>query len=453
MKRRVKGNLQRRGLTRAQTIAIVALIIVIVVAVGAVYIATPPPTPPRDIRIGVVAPLTGGAATTGKDMWQAAVLAAEEINAKGGVYVDEYKAKLKIILFKGDTETSPEGGVKAVTKLIVEDKVDVLIGGFSSAITYADEKVAVDHGVPFVVSGASATVITRRTDIDTSYIFHHCPTTEDYPKETLIFVDEVVRPAINERFGFPEDRKLRLAIIYQDSKYGKGVYEGAKKAIEEHGLKIEIVYEATFKMGERDFRAQLTGAKAAKPDVVYPACFLDEQIPLVVQGRRDIGLNVIYLSVECNDDPDYYTGIGRWGEYSIQESRFSPYTFPKGLVGERARNFKDAFKEKWGVEPSMMGASTYDAVYIVAKAIEEAGSLDKVKIRDALATLEMEQISEPMKGGVISFTKGVRESAFELYMEQLFWDPEVGELRPKIVWPDHLKETDFVLPDWYEPGI
>jgi len=434
-------------------IAIVALIIVIVVAVTAIYVAVPQPAPSRTIRIGIVAPLTGGAATTGKDMWQAAVLAAEEINAKGGVYVEEYKAKLKIELFKGDTETSPEGGVKAVTKLIVEDKVDVLIGGFSSAITYADEKVAVEHGVPFVVSGASATVITRRTNIDTSYIFHHCPTTDDYAEETLIFVDKVIRPAINEKFGFPEDRKLRLAVIYQDSKYGKGVYEGIKKAIEKHNLKIEIVYEATFKMGERDFRAQLTGAKAAKPDVLYPACFLDEQIPLVVQGRRDIGLSVIYLSVECNDDPDYYAGVGRWGEYSIQESRFSPYTFPKGLVGERAKMFKEAFKEKWGVEPSMMGASTYDAVYIVAKAVEKAGSLDKEKIRDALASLEMEQITQPMKGGVISFTKGVRESAFELYMEQLFWDEEAGELRPKIVWPEHLKETDFVLPEWYEPGV
>jgi len=80
--------------------------------------------------------LTGGASTTGTDMWQSAVLAADELNAQGGVLVNGTYRKVK--LFKGDTETSREGGVKAVTKLITNDGVDLLIGGFSSGITYAD---------------------------------------------------------------------------------------------------------------------------------------------------------------------------------------------------------------------------------------------------------------------------------------------------------------------------
>ncbi|MFQ6051560.1 MAG: ABC transporter substrate-binding protein [Candidatus Hydrothermarchaeota archaeon] len=429
-------------------LAIAALVITSVILSGCVA----PTEVPGKIKIGIVAPLTGKASTTGDDMWNCAQLAAEEINKAGGVFVKEKNAKLQIELIPGDTESTVDGGVKAVTKLITEDKVDILVGGFSSAITLADQKIAIEHNVPFVITGASAPQVTRRTDLDTSYMFHHCPTTDDYPEETLLFVNEVIKPAIDKKFGFPKDRKLRLAVLYQDSGYGRGVKAGIEKAIEKHNLPIEIVASEAFKMGETDFRAPLTVIKAAKPDVVYPAGFLNEQAPIVIQGRKDVGLDTIYLSVECNDDPDYYKAVGKWGEYSIQESRFSPYTTPAGTIKDSVTKFKSNYRAKYGKEPSMMGASTYEGVYIAAKAIEIAGSLDKTKIREALTTLEVPQMVEAMQGGKIKFSPDYRETKFQLYMEQLFWNETLGECRPKIVWPDNLKEADFVLPEWYKPG-
>jgi branched-chain amino acid transport system substrate-binding protein len=112
----------------------------------------------EEIKIGVVAPLTGAASTTGTDVWQAAVMAADEINAQGGVNVNG--VNMQILLIKGDTETSPAAGVKVVTKLITEDDVDLLVGGFSSAVTYADSVTAAEHKVPFIITGASSPVIT-----------------------------------------------------------------------------------------------------------------------------------------------------------------------------------------------------------------------------------------------------------------------------------------------------
>ena len=403
-----------------------------------------------EIKIGLVAPLTGGASTTGTDMWESAVLAADEINAAGGVNVNGVNMQIKLV--KGDTETSREGGVKVVTKLITEDEVDLLVGGFSSGITSADQVVAAEHKVPFIITGASSPIITHRTDIDTTYFFHHCPTTDDYGESTILFVDEIVKPAIYEQFEFADDRPLRLAVLYQDSAYGVGVYDGIKKTIENYDLNMELVAEEKFKMSETDFRTTLTVIKAAEPDVVYPAAFLNEQTLIVSQGRRDVGLNTIYLSVECNDDPDYYTGVERWGEYSIQESRFGPYAIPSGPLQNAVVKFRDDFEAKWGAPPSMMGASTYEGVYIAAEAVKDAGTRDKEAVRDALDELEMPQMVEGMKDGVITFTSDYRESKFELYMQQLIWDESVGETRPKIVWPDSVKETDFVLPDWYEPG-
>lgn len=430
------------------------IMFIVIVLIAALFAgcAQQAPAQPKEIKVGVVVSMTGPASTTGKDMWQSAVLAADEINANGGVFVKEYNAKLLLRLIQGDDESTREGGQKAVTKLITDDNVDILVGGFSSAVTSAYQSIVAEHKVPYIITGASTPTITRRTDIDTSYMFHHCPTTDDYGEQTTLFVDQVIRPAINARFNLSADRPLRMAILYQDSLYGKGVRDATNATITKNNLKVQIVAEQSFKMGESDFRTALTAIKAAKPDVVYPAAFLNEQTPIVTQARRDVGLDAIFLSVECNDDPDYYKGVGRYGEFSIQESRFSPYTIPKGAIADAAAAFKNKFKEKWGAYPGMMGASTYDGVYIAAQAITNAGTLNKAAVRDAIAAISIPQVIEAMDKGTISFSKDFRESEFTLYMEQLVWDPSVGECRPKIVWPDSLKETSFVLPDWYKPG-
>jgi branched-chain amino acid transport system substrate-binding protein len=165
-----------------------------------------------------------------------------------------------------------------------------------------------------------------------------------------------------------------------------------------------------------------------------------------------VGLNTIFLVVECNDDPDYYKGLGSFGDASIIESRFGPYTDLQGALAAPNSNFKANFSAKWGGFPGMMGASTYEGVYIAAKAIENAGTLDKSQVRNALDNLNMPQVIEYMQGGTINFSQDFRESKFDLYMSQLVWNETSQQLRPKVVWPDRIKEADFVLPDWYSPG-
>jgi len=410
------------------------------------------PVSQETVKIGVVASMTGPASTTGKDIWQSAVLAADEINDRGGVFVKDQNAKIPITLIQGDDESTREGGQKAVSRLITQDKVDVLVGGFSSAVVSAHQSIVAEHGIPYIITGASTPTITQRTDIDTGTMFHYCPTTDDYGEQTTLFVDDVIRDAINAHFGYSDTRPLRLALLVQDSPYGKGVQKAVKDTIAKRNLNIVIVAEETFKMGETDFRTALTSIKAAQPDVVYPAAFLNEQIPMVTQARRDVGLNTIFLAVECNDDPDYYEGLGRYGEYSIIETRFSPYAIPRGDIADDMAAFRVHFKKRWGSYPGMMGASTYEGIYIAARAVEEAGTRQKEKVTAALAALSMPQMIEAMKGGVITFTDDFREAKFDLYMEQLIWNETSQELRPVIVWPDHMKEADFVLPGWYVPG-
>ena len=407
---------------------------------------------PQDLKMGAVVSLTGAGSNVGKHMKQSAELAVSEINAKGGVFVKAYNKKLPITLIVADDETKPDSGVKAVTKLTSEDNVDILVGGWSSAVTIATLGIVAEKKVPYVVTGASSPDVTRKTDVDKSYVFHYCPTTAMYGQYTTLFIDQVMRPAINEKFGFADSRPMRVAILYQDSAYGKGVLNGVISTITTGNLKMDIVSNQSFKLGEADFRTALTAVKAAKPDVIYAAAFPVEQTQIVVQARRDVNLNTIVLAVETNDNPDYYKGIARFGEYSVIESRFSPYTAPKSSVATADARFKADYVAKYGSFPDMMGVSTYEGVYVAAQAIENAGTLEKTAVRDALAGIRMPQKVEAIKDGFITFSPDYREVQFELFVSQLFWDEQAGECRPRIVWPDNLKETGFVLPDWYQAG-
>ncbi|MEM3078343.1 MAG: ABC transporter substrate-binding protein, partial [Nitrososphaerales archaeon] len=225
---------------RTQLILAVAIIAIIAVSIVAYYYLTVPPG--RTIKIGLVASLTGSAADVGTDMERAAILAVEEINAAGGVWVEEYGKYLKLELIVGDDKTSPTDGVTIVTKLITEDNVDVLVGGFSSAVTLASQVPAIDHNVPFVITGASSSLVTRRTDKNTSYMFHYCTITDDYSETIVRFLNYTVKPIV------APNRNLSLAILYQNTAYGQGCYQSTIDFINALGLNITIVDAETFGM-------------------------------------------------------------------------------------------------------------------------------------------------------------------------------------------------------------
>jgi branched-chain amino acid transport system substrate-binding protein len=408
-------------------------------------------TPQGVIKVGVIVSQTGPASNVGNNMWQSAQVAADKINANGGVTLkDGSKAQIKLI--GGDDESTQAGGQKAATKLITDDKVDILVGGYSSAVTSAYEQTIAEYKVPYIVTGASSPIITHRTDIDTSYIFHHCPTTDTYGQYTTAFIDQVLRPAIAKKSGFAADRPLRLALLYQDTAFGKGVQTAVNNTITKDKLNIQLVSQQSFKMGESDFRTPLTAIKAANPDAVYIAAFPNEGAPIITQARRDIGLNTIFLNVENNDNSQFYKDLGQYGDGAIIESRFSPYTAPAGAVADAQNAYKQAYFTRFGTYPDMMGASTYEGVFIAAKAIGNAGTTDKATVRQALVNLKMPQVIEAMKDQTISFSPDFRESTFDLWMEQLSFNQTLGETRPAIVWPDNLKTTDFTLPSWYKAG-
>jgi len=398
--------------------------------------------PLRTIKIGLVASLTGTASDVGTDMQRASILAVEEINSDGGVYVKAFNSKLMLELIQGDDKTNPQEGVTAVTRMILEDNVDVLVGGFSSSVTYASEVPAIENKVPFIVTGASSSVVTRRTDMNTSYIFHYCSITDDYSEVIVKFFAETMKPMV------APDRNFRLAILYQDSPYGKGCYDSSEKFIKALNLPIDIVAGETFKMGDMDFHTQLTKIKAAKPDAIYHAGFVADTSTAIKQGLTDVGLNTVFVGVECNDDPNFYSLVGEWGDYQLIESKFAPFA---GHYMDAVDNYIEAYKNRWNIMPGMMGADTYDAIYMIKAAIANAGALDKAEVRNAIEKIELPQMLIPMKGGVVKFDEN-HEIDPICFIEQMHFDANTKTLKLSIIYPDTMKQQEFVLPPNYESG-
>ena len=455
-------------MVNTKLIAAVVIVIVVVAASVAVWQLMGPSEP--TIKIGLVAPY---GISVGQDMDRAARMAVKEINDAGGIFVEDLNASLKIELLIADTEdtTDTEAAVTAVTR-VIEQGADLLIGGFSSGATLADQVPAIEKHVPFIITGASTHLVTRRgflpegheLRIDDaegmSYMFHYCTTVYHYSETVAHFFAEAMKPLLESEFGFSASRKLRLAVIYRDDAYGKGVWDATKHFIETDNLPIEIVAEKNYPVTTTTFHAELTAIKAAKPDAVYVVDFTANTATIYRQGQSDVGLNTVYIAVECCEEPEFYTALLEWGDRQLLESKFASYAGPPFYLPTMDTYVAD-YEAEYDTIPGMMGADTYDAFYIAKAAIEKAGTLEKSAVRDAIEDTDMEQMLIITESGRIEFsteTDTYHEIAPFTFVEQLFYDDEIGETRPKVIWPatapgvGTIKQTEFVLPDDYEPG-
>ena len=461
-------------MVNSKLLAAVVIAIVIVGAVAAYILISPPASDRTTIKIGLVAPYQ---IPVGQDMDRAARMAVEEINAMGGIYVESLDKNLTIHLVTGDTENAnPDAAVNEVTRLIEQEDVDLLIGGFGSGATLAGQVPAIEARVPYIITGASSHLVTRRgpqanygglpedsplriTDAEgMSYMFHYCTTTFHYSETVAHFFAEAMKPLLETEKGIT--RNLRLAVLYRDDAFGKGVWDATKHFIETDNLAIDIVAEQSYPTTTTTFQAELTNIKAANPDAVYVVDFTGNTATIYKQGQNDVGLNTLYIAVECCEEPEFYTQLKEWGDHQLLESKFASYAGPPFYLSMMDKYVAD-YSATYGQVPGMMGADTYDAFYIAKDAIERAGTLDKSDIRAAIESCSLDQMLIITESGKIEFstaTESYHEIAPFTFVEQLFYDATVGECRPQVIWPEkapivgNIKQTDFVLPDNYEPG-
>jgi branched-chain amino acid transport system substrate-binding protein len=325
-----------------------------------------------DLKIGVAEALTGPAAQYGTSIRNGFQLAADEINAAGGVNGN------KITLVIEDEQGKKEEAINAFKKLIFQDKVVMLFGPTLSNSAQAADPIA--QAAKIVVFGTSNTAdgITSIGD----HVFRNSVTEADVLPVTLKTVVKI-------------HGVKKVAVLYgNDDVFTKSGYDNFKKALEDQ--KIAVTTTETFAKGDVDFKAQLTKIKATNPDAIVLSALIAEGAPIMVQARQ-LGLNVPFIGGNGMNSVKVFdlakgASDGLWvgSPWSIQNH------------SKANTSFVVAYTQKFHGSPDQFSAQAYDAMKIAAAAMAKVkftGDLakDREGIHAALPAVESNGATGPFK--------------------------------------------------------
>ena len=322
------------------------------------------------IKIGVPVPLSGGNAKMGNDISQAATLAVEEWNAKGGVL----GRKLEIVAF--DDACDAQQSVTAAHKL-VDGGVVAVAGGYCSSAAIPASAVYHDAGVAFVADASSN---PKLTDQGFENVFR------------VIGRDDQQGPyAAGFMMGTLKAKKI--AIIHDNTLYAKGLADATKAALDGKPG-VQVVFFDAVTPGEKDFSAVLTKVKSLTPDVTYYTGYYPEG-GLIAKQFKDLGVPGKFMAGDANNDPTFISEAGPASEGVYVTST------PLPQDQSSAKSFIDRYKKRWNQDPGPYSALEYDAVNVVINAIKQSGSTDRAAVIKAITATKNYQGAT----GAINFDK------------------------------------------------
>jgi ABC-type branched-subunit amino acid transport system substrate-binding protein len=340
----------------------------------------------KTVKIGVVLDLSGDLGPMGNRMLNGARLAAEEINAAGGLLGKDVE------LVEEDGKTDPSAGLDRVKKLIEIDGVQVIVGPMISGTSKLAIPLAKEHQVPCITMSATAFELSEMDG--TEWFFRAC-LLDDAQGRVL---SQVVMDG-----GY-----TKLATIVLNNLYGKGVQAALVEGLKEKGWTGKVVAKVEYDEAKKDYRTELGQIKDSGPDVVLLVSYADDGI-IIFKQALEMGLDKIAW-LGCD---------GNYGSGLFKEPRSAEFMEKAIVAGTRTVGFGSTYEQfvakytdKFGEAPEIYCDTTYDAVWAAARAIKAADDYDGAAIRDALTKLSFEGASGP-----ISFdAKGDRASgAFELW--------------------------------------
>lgn len=328
------------------------------------------------IKIGVTQPLTGAVAASGNYVANGAKIAADELNANGGVLGKNVQLIIE------DNKSNPKEAVATAEKLIVGDKVPVLMGAWSSTYTLAVMPKLMEYGVPMVVETSSSGKITTSGN---PWIFRISPTSE---MEAKAFAKDVAQ------FGI---KKADFLTVNND--WGLGAAQQFSGMLKEKGIEVGVV--ETMDAKATDMSAQLAKIKASGGDTLFLTTGV-EQITLVLKQAKEQQLNAKIITTGGSSSPDQLVeqaGDAANGTYHLLF--FAPW-FPETAPNpDVAKKFVEEWKKR-GYEFAGLteGFRGYDGIMTIAAAIEGAGKADPKAIQEALWNVKVKGVN-----GDISFIK------------------------------------------------
>ena len=330
------------------------------------------PKETNDIRIGVNAEITGSKPTVGDSCKNAAQLLVTQVNADGGLKVGD--KKWPVTLFIEDNEDKPESAAAVAKKLISQNNVLAILGPNASGNAIPAARICEDAKVIMITPWST----NPKTTENMKYVFRAC------------FVDDF-QGQVMAKFARDNLKANTAAVLYDvASEYNKGIAEIFKKEFEAMGGKV-VAFESYTK-DDKDFSSQLTKIKAANPDVLFLPNYYNE-VPLQVQQARRLGLTCAIIGSDSWGSDE----LLKLGGKDLEGCFFSTHYAPD-IATTQAQKFIKEYEAKYGKKPDDVAALTYDSLNLLLTAISKAGSLDRQKVRDALANItEFEGVTGKMK--------------------------------------------------------
>ncbi|MCK4682966.1 ABC transporter substrate-binding protein [Candidatus Bipolaricaulota bacterium] len=305
------------------------------------------------VKIGVLLPLTGTQAVMAEDLQEGFLIAQEQINAAGGVL----GRRLELII--EDTETRPTPGMDAARKLVEINRVPVITGGFSSGVMLPIAEYCQERGI-LVVSQPPTSPLFR--DVG-DYIF-------------LINVLDNYKGKVISEFAFKDSGLKRFGLMFMNNAFGQALKEETIKNLESLGAEVVVVVD--YELNKVDYKAELTRLFANDPEAIIATFYANEGF-IAAKQAYEMGL------LNVNEVPWYCPEMASSFAKALEE-------IPEVVEGIKGLNplapeslFMEAFREKKGRDPiTAYSAMNYDALIMIAMAINFANSTDSTAIRDAL---------------------------------------------------------------------
>jgi branched-chain amino acid transport system substrate-binding protein len=395
----------------------------VVVIAGAVLGAPAKVQAQQPIRIGVSVSQTGAYADLGQTVHRGQALCVKDANQRGGVL------GRRLELLAEDDESQPKKAAAIYDRLITQTKVDAVFSPYSSPITDAVAELTEKHRMPLVGCCAAASSLYKK---GRRFLFMLLSPAESYLEG---LVDLAAKRGLKS-----------LAVVHEDTIFPKTIAQGAVDFAKKRGLQVVAVEGYPAKT--TDFSAILRTLKAANPDVVAAATYVDDSIAITRQMKA-LDLNPKMFGVTVGGDlPKFYQTLGSAAEFVYGASQWEPdlVTLRAGGLVPIARQYPGArefvemyVKEYPGADLSYQTAQGYSACQVLLEGIKRAGTLDGERVRDAIAKMDLNNAFGAFK---------VDEIGVQVAHKMVMFQWQDG--KKVIVWPDELApgRPRFPTPPW-----
>jgi len=383
----------------------------------------------KTIKIGVIGPMQF---VQGKGHWNGATMAAEEINAKGGVQVGSKKMKIELVKADSNEFLNVTDATNAMELLMTRDKVDFVVGGFRTEAVLAMQDIAMDYKKIFIGCGAAHPELCLRVakDYDTyKYFFRGTPINSSFLVRTSFIQMATVGTILKKTLNIP---KVRVAVVAEKAMWADPLIPAAQGFIPKLGMDISGMWRPS--PVATDVTAELSAIQRADTNLILTFFSSSVGIPFARQaGELKIPAAQVGINVEAQKDGFWQATQGK-GDYVMTLN-----TYNRNVeVNELTKSFVDKYVKRFGETPTYT-ADTYGAIiYNIVPVIEMTGTLDADRLVKVMETREFKT-----PGGRVAYIKDEQGRP----LHDLKWGPgyltslgvqwQDGEL--KGVWPNRWK--------------